>query len=126
MLRRVALRAVSVFVALKAAREVRLDIHSNPEPGSSVVHSLPGQGPTWTPIRAVVGFKNIGRVSFGPGAAGNPAGSVIHRFYWYLPHMFFDPDRYADLGSELWSTEHAPPRGTGQLTTRRCGHTITC
>jgi hypothetical protein len=57
----------------------------------------------------VVGFNNIGRVSFGPDAAGNPAGSVIHRFYWYLPHMFFDPDWYAGLGSELWFTEHVAP-----------------
>jgi hypothetical protein len=53
MLRRVTPHAVSVFVALKEAREVRLDIHTNPEPGSSVVYPLPGQGPTWTPTRAL-------------------------------------------------------------------------
>ncbi|HSM74259.1 MAG TPA: hypothetical protein VK852_06480, partial [Desulfobacterales bacterium] len=56
MLRRVTPHAVSVFVALKEAREVWLDIHSSPDPGTPghhIVYPLPGHGVTWTPTHAL-------------------------------------------------------------------------
>jgi hypothetical protein len=60
------------------------------------------------PTRAVVGFNNLGRISFAPDAPGQPVDSVIHRLYWYVHHRAVRKQD-ADLLNELWFTEHIAP-----------------
>jgi hypothetical protein len=64
------------------------------------------------PARSIVGFNNIGRISFNDSAPGQAVLSVTHRLYWYiheglLRSYFLHVD--ASLPNELWYTEHVAP-----------------